>query len=93
MSDADKKKLRQYSKDVLIEHMAALGLINWRLLDVRERVHRAQQLRAKYELLSAELERLKDKKTVQALERSMWTYNRLKKVQRDMDKIMEKMNA
>ena len=93
MSDADKKKLRQYSKDVLIEHMASLGcFINWRVLDISERVLKAQKLQAKYELLIAELERLEDKKTVKAVERRIWAVDRLEKVQRDMDKIMKEMN-
>ncbi len=93
MSEADKKKLSKYSKETLIGHMAALGFINWRLLDMSERALKAQKLQAEYEILIAELERLKDKKSDKALERRIRFVARLKKVQNEIDKIMKEMNA
>ncbi len=93
MSEEDKQKLRAYSKETLIGHMAASGFIHWRLLDMSERALKAQKLQAEYDALIKTLKKPEDKKTIKALERRMAAFDRLKKVQAQMYKIIKEMNA
>ncbi len=95
MSEADKKLLKKYSKETLIEYLAALGLLNYRILDAQEKAFHAKSLVAEHDRLCntinsvLRMQRPTQKQMIAAVRADM----RLKKVERELDVILAEAKA
>ncbi len=95
MSDPDKQKLRKYSKETLVEYVAAIGLVSYRHLDVIEKAERAKRLVAEHDNLVKKINNALEKRRLSLKEMgtTMRDDKRLQTVRAKLDKMMAEEKA